>query len=373
MRVLVLTPNIYGFSPGQRTSIELWERRLNQADITLTFRSFETDKLHSVIYKRGKWMRKSIEIVRAYFARLGHLADLSDFDAVFVYREAALIGPAWIEKFIARKGIPIIYQLDDPLYIPYRSPFSGYLSYLKCFSKVAEICKIARVVIVNSSHHRQFAEQYNSNIWYVPSIVDTDAYSYNPADQEPEPVTIGWSGSPSTKDNVSVVADALRVLSNRVPHKVHLIGSTDFSLPGVRYTAQPWNAATEIADLRKIQVGMAPLPETEWNKRKFYLKVAQYMALGIPPVCTPLGSNPSVIEHGINGFLASTTDEWVHCLETLIRDKELRLRMSRRAAEDARAKYSLEANAPNVIHAFQSALTPQSMVPSDRTQPHQIT
>jgi glycosyltransferase involved in cell wall biosynthesis len=105
-----------------------------------------------------------------------------------------------------------------------------------------------------------------------------------------------------------------------------------------------------------MQVGMVPLPVNEWNKRKFYMKTAQYMALGIPTVATPLGSNPEVVQHGVTGFLADSEAEWIDYLSLLIKDHELRLRMSHAAAKAAQEKYSLESNAEKIIEAFRAAL-----------------
>ena len=289
MEVLALVPSRYGYSPGQRSSVELWERILKPAGIHLTYAPFETERLREVLYQPGYYIAKATETIRAYIQRLGWLKNLERYDAVFVYREAALLGPAFLEKRIARCGKPIIYQLDDPLYIPYRSPSNGYLSYLKFFGKVADICRLSKVVIVNSTHHAEFAAQYNKNIWQIPSIVDTEQYVFRPEMLQTERVCIGWSGSPTTVGNLRLVADALRELVPRVEHDVHLIGGTKFDLPGVRYTAQAWRAETEVADLRKMQIGMVPVPVNEWNKRKFFMKSAQYMALGIPPVATPVG------------------------------------------------------------------------------------
>jgi len=356
MDVLALVPNLPRFSPGQRSSIELWERVLATVGIRVHYAPFETERLHRVLYKRGHHAAKVLEMLRAMRDRLALLRLLDDYDAVFVYREAALIGPAFLEKRIARRGKPIIYQLDDPLYVPYRSPWNGYLSYLKCFGKVAEIAKVSRVVIVNSRHHREYVEQFNSNVWQIPSVVDTEKYHYQQPSPNGAPVCIGWSGSPSTVGNIAIVADALRLLAERVEYRLHLIGGTDFNLPGVRYTAQNWCEETEVEDLRQMQIGIVPIPVNEWNKRKFYMKVVQYMALGIPPVATPIGSNPEVIEHGTIGFLADTTEEWVNHLHRLIADPELRAAMSRRAAEVAEEKYSLRANAERIIAAFRSAL-----------------
>jgi glycosyltransferase involved in cell wall biosynthesis len=356
MNVLALIPNQKGFSPGQRGSIELWERVLEPAGIHLHWAPFETPRLREILYQPGLRFEKAKEMLRGYVERLGLLKQLDEYDAVFVYREAALLGPAFLEKWIARQGKPIIYQLDDPLYVPYRSPSNGYFSYLKFFGKIAEIIRLSRVVIVNSSQIREYAAQYNERIWQIPSIVDTEKYFLQPRSTECATVCIGWSGSATTVGNMAIVADALRELAERVAHRVHLIGGGEFDLPGVRYTAQQWSALTEVEDLRKMQIGMVPLPVNEWNKRKFYMKSAQYMALGIPPVCTPLGSNPEVIEHGRTGFLANTTDEWVDCLEQLISDPVLRENMAYNAAQVARDRFSLQANAGKIIEAFRSAI-----------------
>ncbi|HEX8559472.1 MAG TPA: glycosyltransferase family 4 protein [Pyrinomonadaceae bacterium] len=355
MEVLTLIPNRYGFAPGQRGSIELWEQVLKPEGIRLHWAPFETERLREILYTPGHTFEKAAEMLRGYVERVKLLRRLEDYDAVFVYREAALLGPAFLEKRIARRK-PIIYQLDDPLYVPYRSPSNGYLSYLKFFGKIADIIRMSKVVIVNSSHIREFAAQFNQNIWQVPSIVDTNRYVYRPEPDGLGRVTVGWSGSPTTVKNIQVVAGALRSLQRKVDCGVHLIGGTEFDLPGVEYTAQAWRADTEVEDLRRMQVGMIPLPVNEWNKRKFYMKTAQYMALGIPPVCTPMGSNPEVIEEGRTGFLAGTDEEWVERLALLVRDGDLRREMSRRAARVARERFSLEANAPKVVEAFRAAL-----------------
>jgi glycosyltransferase involved in cell wall biosynthesis len=355
MRVLTLVPSQKGHSPGQRGSIELWEKVLRPAGIDLDYAAFETDKLRQILYTSGNQFGKAMEMVRGYINRIGILKTLDEYDAVFVYREAALLGPAFLEKRIARKK-PIIYELDDPLFVPYRSPSNGYLSYLKFFGKIKDILRISKVVIVNSTPIREYAEQFNSNIWQVPSIVDTDKFVYEPFAENGGRICIGWSGSPTTLKNIKLIERSLQEISRAGECDLHFIGGEKFDLEDVKYTAQKWNAATEVEDLRKMQVGLVPLPQNSWNPYKFIMKTAQYMSLGIVPVGTPMASNPEVIRHGENGFLAANDEEWVECMNILITDEHLRRQMSERAAADALAKYSLEANAPKIIEAFRSAL-----------------
>ena len=355
MRVLTLLPNQTGYTPGQRGSIELWEDILKPEGIELIYAPFETDKLRETLHQSGNRGTKVFETIRSYVNRIKLLQKLDDFDAVFIYREAALLGPAFLEKMVARKK-PIIYQLDDPLFIPYKSPSNGYLSYLKFFGKIKEIIRVSKVVMVNSTPIREYAEQFNKNIWQVPSIVDTGKFAFQPATEERERVCIGWSGSPTTLKNIKLVEKPLQEMSERDIADIHFIGGTDFGLKNVEYSAQNWNIETEVKDLRQIQIGLVPLPINSWNKYKFIMKTAQYMALGIVPVGTPMASNTEVIRHGENGFLAASDQDWIKYLTILVEDAALRNKMSIKAAEDAQAHYSLEVNAPKVIEAFRAAM-----------------
>ena len=356
MRVLALVPSQKGHSPGQRGSIELWDSILEKEGIEVVFAPFETELLREIIYKPGHQFRKVFETIKAYAERINLLKSLDDYDAVFVYREAALLGPAFLEKRIANKK-PIIYQLDDPLFVPYRSPANGYLSYLKFFGKVKEIIRISKVVMVNSTQICEYAEQFNKNVWQVPSVVDIDKFVYNESDQLRRPVCVGWSGSPTTIKNLKMIERPLAHISANEDCDIRLIGAEDFGLDGVRYEGRKWNGETEVADLRRMHIGLVPLPaDNPWNPYKFIMKTAQYMSLGIVPVGTPMASNPEVIRHGENGFLAASDSEWVEALSTLINDGDLRSRMSRRAARDAAEKYSLQANAAKIVAAFRSVV-----------------
>ena len=358
MRVLVLTPYPYGTTAGPRSSFELWERVLREAGISLEYAVFETDRLHEIIYKPGLVARKALEMARAYALFVPKVRDLRRYDAVLVNREATLIGPALIERWVARRGTPLIYLLDDPLYIRYRSPTNGWLSYLKAPGKVGTLCRLSAVVLANSPSHAAFARRYNRNVWEIPSVVDGDLYTgWMPRERHDDGrVCVGWSGSPSTTANLQVIRRPLRAWSQRDDVQLLFIGGRDFGLPEVPHIQVPWRAETEVDDLRRLDVGLLPVPATRWAPHKFYLKLVQYMALGIPPVATPIGSNLAVIDDGVTGLLATGDAGWRRAVERLVSDPELRERCGRRAAEVAHRRYTLQANAEKIVAAFRSAL-----------------
>src|SRR5947209_1489147 len=288
MRILVLSRYLYGHAPSPRSGIEVWERVLEPAGFELDYASFETPELHEVLSSPGLWAEKTTGMLRAYARRIGDLRSLAEYDAVLVNREAALIGPAWFERYAVGRGLPLIYHLDDPLYVPYRSQANGYLSYLKFFGKVGRLCRMASVVIVNSEAHRGYAQRFNPNVRLVPSVVDGELYSYRERPRASEPVRVGWTGSPTTAHNLAVITGPLREVSRRPDACIELIGVNGDAPLSIPYESVPWQASTEVADLRRFDVGLLPLADTPWNRRKFFLKLVQYMTLGIPAVASPL-------------------------------------------------------------------------------------
>jgi glycosyltransferase involved in cell wall biosynthesis len=98
------------------------------------------------------------------------------------------------------------------------------------------------------------------------------------------------------------------------------------------------------------------VPPSPWAPNKFFLKLVQYMALGIVPVATPAGDNARVISHGETGFLVDSERAWTDTVERLIGDSDLRERVGAAAAVRAAERYTLQANADRIVAAFRSAL-----------------
>src|SRR5205823_6511673 len=117
---------------------------------------------------------------------------------------------------------------------------------------------------------------------------------------------------------------ALSRLANDEQFRLRVIGTSSYDLAGVEVEALDWRALSEVDDLQGIDVGVMPLPEDAWSRGKCGLKALQYMALGVPTVCSPVGVNSEIIQDGRNGYLAATEDEWVEKLLRLLRSPDLR-------------------------------------------------
>ncbi len=355
MRILAIVPHLYDTSPGQRFRLEQWEPLLKQEGVEITYSAFETPELREVLYARGNAIRKVTEIGKNLNIRRADVRSATSYDLVYVFREAALLGPAWFERKIAASGVPMVFDFDDAVFVPYKSPSNGYLSYLKFPGKTATICRLSSHVMAGNEYLADYARKVNANVTIIPTTIDTQKYEVIERPPNDIPV-IGWSGSHSTAQHLDTLRETLRELAKTETFRLRVIGAGDYKIRGVDLESIAWNAATEVDDLRRIDIGVMPLPDDQWSKGKCGLKALQYMALGIPTVCSPVGVNSTIIEDGVNGLIAGTQEEWLAKLRTLLHSPERRQQLGLAGRRTVEERYSAESQAPRVLEIFRSVL-----------------
>ena len=115
-------------------------------------------------------------------------------------------------------------------------------------------------------------------------------------------------------------------------------------LPGVpadRVDFVAWSPDTEADVLRRFDVGIMPLPDTDWTRGKCAFKMLQYMACGVPAVVSPVGMSAQVLDMADVGLAASSEDEWVEALLTLHRDRDLAQTLGRAGRALAEKSFSV--------------------------------
>jgi glycosyltransferase involved in cell wall biosynthesis len=357
VKVLAIVPSVYDTSPGQRFRIEQWEPLLRERGIQIEYAPFEDDDLHAIVSRAGNSGGKVKGILSAFSRRRELMKRLREFDLVYVFREAALLGPPWFEREIAASGIPVVFDFDDAIFVSYVSPSNGYLSYLKFAGKTAEICKLSTHVMAGNPYLADYATRAGGTATIIPTTIDTNKYRpESTTETKAGGLTIGWSGSFSTVQHLDTLRNALQQLAKTERFKLRVIGTPNYSLAGVDVEALPWRAATEVQDLRQIDIGIMPLPDDDWSKGKCGLKALQYMALGIPTICSPVGVNTDIIQDGMNGMLASSDAEWNEKLTALLRSPKMRLQLGTAGRKTVEENYSAVSQAPRVAKIFEEAV-----------------
>lgn len=354
MKVLAVVPNVYDKVPGQRFRIEQWDPWLTEMGVTIEYASFESLELSKVIHQRGNYFRKVWHVLGGMLRRIQLATRIGDYDLIYVFRESALIGPAWFEYWAKLRGRPMVFDFDDAVWVAVASSANGWLSLLKMPSKTRTSCRLASQVMAGNPYLAEYAMQVNPETTVVPTTIELKKYTVEAAANSSVPV-VGWSGSFSTVPYLEALNPVLQALARSEKFRLRVIGTNEYALPGVEVDVFPWRAVSEVEDLRPMHIGVMPLIDDEFSRGKCGLKALQYMALGIPPVVSPVGVNSEIVQDGVNGFLASTPEEWKAKLTLLLRDPDLRRRMGTAARSTVEAKYSAAIQSKRVFDIFDAA------------------
>jgi len=348
LKVLALVPYRLGSAPGQRYRMEQWAPYLEAHALEVHFRPFAGAALSGVLYHPGRYLAKVAYMASAWLVRSRVAWQAAKFDVVYLYREAALIGPAWLERLIQKRNPRIVYDFDDAIWLSYVSPTNRYLSYLKIPSKTSVICRLAAAVMVGNDWLAAFARRHNPNVIVVPSTVSMREYRPRPSSSVGATPVIGWTGSHSSAQYLRLAERALQILARRRRFRFLVVGLDKYQLEGVEVEVRPWTPKTEVVDLWSMDIGIMPLFDDPWARGKCSMKAIQYMGVGLPTVVSPVGANCDVVEHGVSGFHAATEEDWIRALDRLLDDHDLRSRMGARGRLRVETQYSAEVQAPRI-------------------------
>jgi len=323
---------------------------LEAAGFSVTLAPFFDTGFFRLVYRRGHYLAKFAGFLRQSLQRLKLLLSRNDYDAFFVYREAYPFGPPVFEALLARSGRPLVYDFDDAVYLNNTSEANKFVSVLKYPQKVPSIIGQSSLVLAGNHYLADYARAYNASVAVLPTCVDTSVFVPRPAPPAAgAPPVLGWIGTPTTATYLRSLGPALARVAARHTFVLRVSGSGDpVRMPGVTTTDEPWSLEREVELFNTCDIGVYPLRDDEWERGKCGFKAIQFMACGLPVVAAAVGVNREIIQDGVNGFLASTDDEWVEKIERLLGDAGLRARLGEEGRRTIEARYSLAVNAPKL-------------------------
>lgn len=326
---------------------------LQQAGIQVTVQPLLSDALLQERYRRGRY--GGLNVLQVYAHRCRALLQRKWFDVVWIEKEALPWWPLWLERALLR-GIPYVLDYDDAIFHHY--DLHANLWVRRLFGRRLDGLMAHATLVVGGNDYlaKRARDAGASWVEVLPTVIDLDRYPHRPqmpvAERLPR---IVWIGSPSTARYLELLREPLQALAERQPFVLRVIGGGEVNLPGVQVENVPWSEASEVERILDCDVGVMPLLDSLWEQGKCGYKLIQYMACGLPVVASPVGVNREIVEHGRNGFLARTPQEWEQALQALLLDTGLRQRMGHMGRNKVEANYALQVTGPRLAKLIRQA------------------
>jgi len=258
-------------------------------------------------------------------------------------------GPAILERLYGIISRRIIYDIEDNI-ISDESYEQTYnlsnkrktIGFLKSKKKYEYLIKISDVVITSSPVLSERCNELSGSdkSIFIPSTLNEKRFLPRTSSVNKEKLTIGWTGTFSTKPFLEIVIPSLEALYKERDFKMKVIGNFEMENPALDLEVTQWSEENEVRDLQDIDIGLYPLPVNDWVSGKDGLKAMQYMSIGIPAVCTAVGNVLNIIDDGVDGILVLEESEWKEKLKDIIDDEMKRKIIGENARKTFLSKFS---------------------------------
>lgn len=356
LELIAFVPYPVDTTPSQRFRIEQWRGTLEQLGIRVSLAPFADARLMSLLYQPGRAVRKVAGVIAGFMRQARNVATAGRADAILIHRAACLAGPALLERALTLWRKPILFDFDDAIYLRHTSGANRLFDWLKFPGKTATLCRLSSLVVAGNEHLAAYARRHNPRVVVVPTSIDTDLYAPMEREDWSGRVTIGWTGSATSLTYLETFAPVLRELLRRRDVEIRVQSNRPPALSGVPVVWQPWSPETEIQEIRRYHIGIKPMPDDPWARGKCPMKELQYMALGVPAVCSAVGTSVEVIRDGENGFLAANGDQWLEHLTRLVDDAALRKTIGLAGRQTVEERYSMRKCASRFAETLRSVV-----------------
>ena len=260
----------------------------------------------------------------------------------------------WLERELVprrvtredRAGTKRLFDVDDAIWLTSDSGFSE------------EIAVRSYGVIAGNEFLAEHYRSAGARVWVVPTSIDTDRWQLR-SKREDRSWVVGWTGTSSNLSSLESLDEPLAdflaqhsdarllVVCDRKPSFKKILPS--------HWSFKRWSSEREVQLVQRMDVGLMPLPDTEWSRGKCAFKMIAYMAVGIPVVVSPIGANTEVLRQADVGLAAANANDWFESLRLLFNDRARAASLGRAGRKLVEGNYSVRKNAAALAAIFEEA------------------
>jgi glycosyltransferase involved in cell wall biosynthesis len=266
-----------------------------------------------------------------------------------------------LRDMCTKYGVKLVLDLDDYWVLESGHPFYSNYRENKMPDRIREHIKIVDHVICTNEVLLQKIKPLNPNVTIIPNCPYRwyEQYRRNPT--QSDMVRFGWFGGAQHYEDIILMSQGLEVLADDKPldnrYRLFLGGWNEndmyyayqqvFSAKGKSNNYGTIAAAdiySYIGGYNFVDVCLAPLRDTTFNRCKSELKLVEAGAMNKAIICSDVYPYNTVIKHGVNGLLVkeSRPRDWYKMIKKLINEPELRKTLADNLTKTIDADFNID-------------------------------
>lgn len=273
-------------------------------------------------------------------------------------------GIAYLYQLQKEEGKKLVVECDDFIELNPHSPFKEDHDRFDAEFVIKRTMQVADLITTTTEYLADKLKEINPNVEILPNYMDFERWEQPILKNTTNKIRIGWAGSITHLEDMKILVEPLhRIYQEHKNIQLVIIGDprvaklfegipTDVML-GVPFDAWP----AKLHSLR-LDIGLAPLEDNEFNRCKSNIKWMEYSIAGVPGVYSPIVYTFSERVHfdGLYGQTAETPEQWYRNIKNYIISENLRHDIASRARACVKTGYGLKNNIKKWIRAYRKLL-----------------
>lgn len=251
----------------------------------------------------------------------------------------------------------IVVDCDDSLTIDSDNPFKADHDAMDAPATIRKTIEIADLVTVTQGSLARQIESINKNVLVLPNYMDMDVWDKPRLPAVSDRVRIGWAGSMTHLEDLKMIVEPLKQIKRDYP-QVDLIFCGDpriaESFGDVKVETMlgvPFEVWPSRLNGMRLDIGLAPLRPTTFNKCRSNIKWLEYSINHVPGIYSPTAYNFPDFDGNL-GQIAENDEQWYRNLENYVLHPWLRQEIGDHAYAWVRREFDLKRHVQKWVRAY---------------------
>ena len=261
-------------------------------------------------------------------------------------------------------GAKMVLDLDDePFEINEKHPL--YKEIKEKSERVKRMIEISDHLIVSTEQLKESLKEFGKHITVIPNSIDPSIWNVKKKKHNDGKVRIGWIGSSSHIADIPVVEEAIKAIIDKYDNvEMYFYGFVggDFGGKEDSYKGRVFNVGgtmnykdfPQFMAETGIDIAIAPLIDTKFNRSKSNIKWLESSMLEIPMVLSDIPPYSECVKNYKTGYLASNKSQWVKYLGWLVESKEKREEIGKAAKKEVLKHWTIDKQLPKYEKLFKT-------------------